>query len=141
VNLILLLNLYFYFLVAVGSILIEMILDKESSFLHPFCVRNWNSGHKERIESNGNSIANSTDQCRFELTMEQVTNHTLVSINVLVPSLKGGLRITLSICISLFNVWLLVFLEKIFCHKVKNRINALLGVMLPITFKSHIVLS
>ena len=73
--------------------------------------------------------------------MEQVTDHTLVSVDVLVPGLLGSLSVAFAFSIGLFYIGLLVLLVKIFGHEVENSVDALLGVMLTITLKSDVVLS
>lgn len=73
--------------------------------------------------------------------MEQVTNYTFVSINMLIPCLLGGLSITFAFGIGLLNIRFFVLLVKIFCHEVKDGVDALLRVMLTIALESYIVLS
>jgi hypothetical protein len=107
----------------------------------PLGVGDWNSRHQEWIKSDGDPITERADKGRLELAMEQVADQALIPVDVLIPSILGCLGITLTICISLLNIWLFILLVEIFSHKVQNSIDALLGVMLTISFESDVVLA
>jgi len=58
-----------------------------------------------------------------------------------IPSFSACYFIRFALSLILLNIRFLLFFVKIFTHEIKNRIQTFLRVMLPISIKSHVVLT
>jgi len=104
-------------------------------------VRNRKWGHQEWVKSDRNALASRANQSWLKLAVKQVANDWFISVEVLVPSVKTCLLVSLSFSIWMLDVRLLSLLIEIFRHEVQNGVDALLRIVLAVTFKCDIVLT
>jgi hypothetical protein len=79
-------------------------LDEITVKFLPFGKRNWKRHHEEGIEGNWDSITDTAHQGGLKLSMEEIKNNALVSIDMLIPGFKTCLFITLTFCLGLLNI-------------------------------------
>ena len=106
-----------------------------------FLLWDWEGHHQERVEGDRNSVADGADESRLVLSVKQIQDDALVTIDVFVPRFQTGFLICLTISFCLLNIRLFRLLVKIFSHEIEDRIDALLRIMLTISLKSSVVLA
>jgi hypothetical protein len=115
-------------------IFVQLVRDHEKLVLL-FLARDGKRKCHEWIEGYGDLLALAAHQSRFILTVEEVDDDTLISDQVLDPGFFASELICNVVCLCKFNIGLLRLTEKVLTQKVKDGIDALLRVVLSISFE------